>query len=78
MKEMVKNGEFIFKFDPTKKARFGILQRYEKDDKSIRWFELPNCFIFHNGIPAVTNILLELWMHNLIMCQIVMLSDIVA
>ncbi|KAM0924263.1 hypothetical protein ACQ4PT_004996 [Festuca glaucescens] len=48
-KEMVKNGEFIYKFDPTKKARFGILQRYEKDEKSIRWFELPNCFIFHNA-----------------------------
>jgi hypothetical protein len=29
-------------------------------------------------MPAVINILLELWMHNLIMCQIVMLSDIVA
>ncbi|CAM0948511.1 unnamed protein product [Alopecurus aequalis] len=48
-KEMVKNGEFIYKFDPTKKARFGILQRYEKDEKTIRWFELPNCFIFHNA-----------------------------
>lgn len=51
---MVKNGEFIYKFDPTKKARFGILQRYEKDDTNIRWFELPNCFIFHNGMPLVT------------------------
>ncbi|KAG2631126.1 carotenoid 9,10(9',10')-cleavage dioxygenase-like isoform X1 [Panicum virgatum] len=48
-KEMVKNGEFIYKFDPTKKARFGILPRYAKDDKLIRWFELPNCFIFHNA-----------------------------
>ncbi|CAM0953655.1 unnamed protein product [Alopecurus aequalis] len=48
-KEMVKNDEFIYKFDPTKKARFGILQRYEKDENSIRWFELPNCFIFHNA-----------------------------
>jgi len=45
----VKNGEFIYKFDPTKKARFGILPRYAKDDKLIRWFELPNCFIFHNA-----------------------------
>ncbi|VAI11950.1 unnamed protein product [Triticum turgidum subsp. durum] len=48
-KEMAKNGEFIYKFDPTKNARFGILQRYEKDEKTIRWFELPNCFIFHNA-----------------------------
>lgn len=54
IKEMVKNGEFIFKFDSTKKARFGILPRYEKDDKHIRWFELPNCFIFHNGMPSAT------------------------
>ncbi|KAM3271230.1 hypothetical protein ACQJBY_041791 [Aegilops geniculata] len=48
-KEMVKNDEFIYKFDPTKKARFGILQRYEKGEKNIKWFELPNCFIFHNA-----------------------------
>uniref|UniRef100_A0A453JF63 Carotenoid oxygenase n=1 Tax=Aegilops tauschii subsp. strangulata TaxID=200361 RepID=A0A453JF63_AEGTS len=48
-KEMVKNDEFIYKFDPAKKARFGILQRYEKDEKNIKWFELPNCFIFHNA-----------------------------
>ncbi|KAM0937650.1 putative carotenoid oxygenase [Dioscorea sansibarensis] len=47
-KEMVK-GKLIFSFDPTKKARFGILPRYAKDDKLIRWFELPNCFIFHNA-----------------------------
>jgi carotenoid cleavage dioxygenase-like enzyme len=50
---MVKNGEFIYKFDPTKKARFGILPRYAKDEKLIRWFELPNCFIFHNGMAPV-------------------------
>ncbi|CAD6237368.1 unnamed protein product [Miscanthus lutarioriparius] len=70
-KEMVKNGEFIYKFDPTKKARFGILPRYAKDDKLIRWFELPNCFIFHNddnhvlksGLPRVlTNITHNLYM----------------
>ncbi|VAI11956.1 unnamed protein product [Triticum turgidum subsp. durum] len=47
-KEMVKNDEFIYKFDPAKKARFGILQRYE-DEKNIKWFELPNCSIFHNA-----------------------------
>ncbi|WOL16922.1 carotenoid 9,10(9',10')-cleavage dioxygenase [Canna indica] len=47
-KEMVK-GKLIFNFDPTKKARFGILPRYAKDDLHIRWFELPNCYIFHNA-----------------------------
>nr|XP_010931015.1 LOW QUALITY PROTEIN: carotenoid 9,10(9',10')-cleavage dioxygenase [Elaeis guineensis] len=47
-KEMVK-GKLIFTFDTTKKARFGVLPRYAKDDRHIRWFELPNCFIFHNA-----------------------------
>ncbi|KAL0425621.1 UNVERIFIED_CONTAM: Carotenoid 9,10(9',10')-cleavage dioxygenase 1 [Sesamum radiatum] len=48
-KEMVKDHKFIFSFDPTKKARFGILPRYAKNELLIRWFELPNCFIFHNA-----------------------------
>ncbi|XP_045799566.1 carotenoid 9,10(9',10')-cleavage dioxygenase 1-like [Trifolium pratense] len=48
-KEMVKNQKLIFSFDSTTKARFGVLHRYAKDDKLIRWFELPNCFIFHNA-----------------------------
>nr|QIS62326.1 carotenoid cleavage dioxygenase 1 [Crocus sativus] len=48
-KEMVKGGKLIFSFDATKKARFGVLPRYAKDDSLIRWFELPNCFIFHNA-----------------------------
>ncbi|KZV27538.1 hypothetical protein F511_04589 [Dorcoceras hygrometricum] len=48
-KEMVKEKKFIFSFDPTKKARFGILPRYAKNELLIKWFELPNCFIFHNA-----------------------------
>nr|CAD71148.1 carotenoid cleavage dioxygenase [Bixa orellana] len=48
-KEMVKNGKLIYTFDATKKARFGVLPRYAKNDGMIRWFELPNCFIFHNA-----------------------------
>ncbi|KAF4400534.1 hypothetical protein G4B88_023327, partial [Cannabis sativa] len=31
------------------KVRFGVLPRYAKDELLIKWFELPNCFIFHNG-----------------------------
>uniref|UniRef100_A0A2N9I0T9 carotenoid 9,10-dioxygenase n=1 Tax=Fagus sylvatica TaxID=28930 RepID=A0A2N9I0T9_FAGSY len=48
-KEMVKENKLVFKFDATKKARFGVLPRYAKDELQIRWFELPSCFIFHNA-----------------------------
>ncbi|XP_024929404.3 carotenoid 9,10(9',10')-cleavage dioxygenase 1 isoform X2 [Ziziphus jujuba] len=48
-KEMVKENTLIFTFDSTKKARFGVLPRYAKDELLIKWFELPNCFIFHNA-----------------------------
>ncbi|KAB1224822.1 Carotenoid 9,10(9',10')-cleavage dioxygenase 1 [Morella rubra] len=48
-KEMVKENKLIFTFDAMRKARFGVLPRYAKDDLLIRWFELPNCFIFHNA-----------------------------
>lgn len=49
---MVK-GKFIFMFDDTKKSHFGILPRYAKDDHEMRWFELPSCFIFHNGFLSL-------------------------
>ncbi|KAK4488621.1 hypothetical protein RD792_004390 [Penstemon davidsonii] len=48
-KEMVKEKKLIFTYDHTKKARFGILPRYAKNELLIKWFELPNCFIFHNA-----------------------------
>ncbi|XP_052193273.1 carotenoid 9,10(9',10')-cleavage dioxygenase 1-like [Diospyros lotus] len=48
-KEMVKENTLIFTFDATKKAHFGVLPRYAKDELLIKWFELPNCFIFHNA-----------------------------
>lgn len=47
-KDMVKGG-LIMSYDTTKKARFGILPRYAKDDLQMQWFELPNCYIFHNA-----------------------------
>lgn len=47
--DMVKGGKFIISYDTTVKARFGILPRYAKNDLQMRWFELPNCYIFHNG-----------------------------
>ncbi|CAI9768845.1 unnamed protein product [Fraxinus pennsylvanica] len=48
-KEMVKEKMLIYSFDATKKAHFGILPRYAKNELLITWFELPNCFIFHNA-----------------------------
>ncbi|XP_020574563.1 carotenoid 9,10(9',10')-cleavage dioxygenase-like [Phalaenopsis equestris] len=41
--------KYALSFDCMKKARFGILPRYAKDELHIRWFELPSCFIFHNA-----------------------------
>ncbi|CAN1342484.1 Carotenoid 9,10(9',10')-cleavage dioxygenase 1 [Linum perenne] len=48
-KEMVTQRKFVYTFDATKNARFGVLPRYAKDELLIKWFELPNCFIFHNA-----------------------------
>ncbi|XP_024025912.1 carotenoid 9,10(9',10')-cleavage dioxygenase 1 isoform X1 [Morus notabilis] len=48
-KEMVKENKMIYQFDTTKKARFGVLPRYAKNELLIKWFELPSCFIFHNA-----------------------------
>ncbi|CAK9167661.1 unnamed protein product [Ilex paraguariensis] len=48
-KEMVKENKFIFSFDANKKARFGILPRYAKNELLLKWFNLPSCFIFHNA-----------------------------
>ncbi|MCO5578697.1 hypothetical protein L7F22_032542 [Adiantum nelumboides] len=46
-KEMVK-GALIIKFDDSKPARIGILPRYAKNESTIKWFELPTCYAFHN------------------------------
>ncbi|PKI35674.1 hypothetical protein CRG98_043945 [Punica granatum] len=46
---MVKENKLPYVFDPMKKARFGVLPRYAKNEHEIRWFELPSCFIFHNA-----------------------------
>ncbi|KAH7446558.1 hypothetical protein KP509_01G061900 [Ceratopteris richardii] len=46
-KEMVK-GKLILKFDEKKPARIGILPRYAKNESTIKWFELPTCYAFHN------------------------------
>ncbi|KAG5627480.1 hypothetical protein H5410_012698 [Solanum commersonii] len=48
-KEMVINKQLVYSFDPTKKARFGVFPHYAKNKSLIKWFELPNCLIFHNA-----------------------------
>ncbi|KAH9311519.1 hypothetical protein KI387_026554 [Taxus chinensis] len=48
-KDMVKGGKFIVSYDTSVKAHFGILPRYAKNELQMRWFELPNCYIFHNA-----------------------------
>ncbi|OMP10070.1 Carotenoid oxygenase [Corchorus olitorius] len=57
-KEMVKEKKLIYSFDASKKAHFGVLPRYAKDELLIRWFELPNCFIFHNDSNSFNDFLL--------------------
>lgn len=57
---MVKNKQLAYSFDPTKKARFGVLPRYAKNESLIKWFELPNCFIFHNGMNFL-NLMVNIW-----------------
>ncbi|KAL0006833.1 hypothetical protein SO802_008335, partial [Lithocarpus litseifolius] len=56
--EMMIENTILWKFDTNKKARFGVLPRYAKDELQIRWFELPSCFIFHNGVLVCFAILL--------------------
>jgi carotenoid cleavage dioxygenase-like enzyme len=44
--ERYERGEVPLAFEPDRPARFGIMPR-RGDASSIRWFELPACFIFH-------------------------------
>lgn len=47
--EAMLKGNLILHFDSSKKAKFGILPRYAKNESQIQWFELPTCYIFHNA-----------------------------
>jgi carotenoid cleavage dioxygenase len=44
--ERHKRGEPAFAFEQNRPSRFGILPRYG-DNKTIRWFEAPACYVFH-------------------------------
>ncbi|PKI72050.1 hypothetical protein CRG98_007596 [Punica granatum] len=37
---MVKENKLAYAFDATKKARFGVLPRYAKNELQIRWYEM--------------------------------------
>ncbi|CAM6088223.1 unnamed protein product [Calypogeia fissa] len=47
--DMFMKNQFIFSYDETKPARFGVLSRYAKNESQICWFELSSCLIFHNA-----------------------------
>ncbi len=39
-------GQPLFKFEPERGARFGVLPRYGREQE-IKWFEVSPCFVFH-------------------------------
>ena len=49
MMQAMMKGNSIFEFDGSKPVRIGILPRYAKNESAIKWFELPTCYVFHNG-----------------------------
>ncbi|MBD2115000.1 carotenoid oxygenase family protein [Nodosilinea sp. FACHB-141] len=44
--ERLQRGEAAFAFERDRPSRFGILPRHG-DNRSIRWFEAPSCYVFH-------------------------------
>jgi len=44
--ERIQQGKPSLMFESNRPARFGIMPRYG-DKNSIRWFELPACYVFH-------------------------------
>nr|AGI98130.1 9-cis-epoxycarotenoid dioxygenase [Narcissus tazetta] len=46
LQEMIRGGSPVI-YDKNKIARFGILPKYAKDAKEMKWVEVPECFCFH-------------------------------
>jgi len=44
---MLKKGTGPFVYDKIRATRFGVLDRYATDSSGIKWFDVPNCMIFH-------------------------------
>ncbi|GAB1544329.1 carotenoid oxygenase family protein [Scytonema sp. NUACC21] len=44
--ERLRRREPAYMFEPDSPSRFGILKRYG-DSSSIRWFEVPTCYVLH-------------------------------
>jgi carotenoid cleavage dioxygenase-like enzyme len=43
----IKEGGFIFKFDDTVPARYGIMKKFCQNVDQVQWFELPSHYVFH-------------------------------
>ena len=43
----INENKFIFQFDKSQTARYGVMKRNETDSKKIRWFELPAHMVVH-------------------------------
>ncbi|CAM9107814.1 unnamed protein product, partial [Heterosigma akashiwo] len=52
--ELAARGRFVFQFDPSKPARYGVLDR--RCEGEVRWFDLPGHYVFHyvNAWDAAT------------------------
>jgi carotenoid 9,10(9',10')-cleavage dioxygenase 1 len=40
-------GKQVFEFNKNMSARYGVMKRNETDKKNIKWFDLPNHYVYH-------------------------------
>lgn len=45
--ENVPLGKQVFEFNKSMSARYGVMNRNCKDTNEIKWFDLPNHYVFH-------------------------------